>query len=315
MKYKIFVDGQFGTTGLKIHEMLNGRDDLEVLKIDEKDKKRPETKQVLLNEADLVFLCLPDAASMETMQCIPDNKTKVIDASTAHRTNSNWTYGIPELNPQQREKIKNSSRVCVPGCHATGFIMALNPLIENNIVSRKQKLICHSITGYSGGGKGMIDVYENPENFDKINSQRPYSLNLEHKHLPEMQYVLGLETLPLFTPSVGNFKQGMLVMSYLVKGELLASVTGTEVLELYARYYNNEAFVAIIENSVESLDDGFLDAKACNNTNRIELSLYENKDYLVIISRLDNLGKGASGAAVQNMNLMLGLDEKLGLKQ
>jgi N-acetyl-gamma-glutamyl-phosphate reductase len=315
MKFKIFVDGQFGTTGLKIHEMLNGREELEVLKIEKKDKKHREIKQEFLNEADLVFLCLPDAASKETMQCITDNKTKVIDASTAHRTNSKWTYGIPELNPHQREKIKNSSRVCVPGCHATGFIMALNPLIENGIVSRKQKLICHSITGYSGGGKGMIDVYEDPGNFDKVNSQRPYSLNLEHKHLPEMQYVLGLETPPLFTPSVGNFKQGMLVLSYLVKDELLEQATGAEVLEVYTKYYNNESFVTIIENSVDSLDDGFLDAQACNNTNRIELSLYENKDYMVIISRLDNLGKGASGAAVQNMNIMLGLDENLGLKQ
>jgi len=153
------------------------------------------------------ILCfLPDAASKETMHCITDNNTKVIDASTAHRTNSNWTYGIPVLNPYQSEKRKNSSRACIPGCHATSFIMALNPLIENSIVSKKQKLICHSITGDSGGGKGMIDVYEDPDNFDKINSQRSYSLNLEHKHLPEMQYVLGLETLPLFTPSVGTFK-------------------------------------------------------------------------------------------------------------
>jgi len=314
MKYKIFVDGQFGTTGLKIHQMLSGRDELEILKIAEKDKKRPEIKQQLLNEADLVFLCLPDAASRETMQYVTDNKTKVIDASTAHRTNSEWTYGIPELNPQQREKIKNSSRVCVPGCHATGFIMALNPLIEKSIVSKKQKLICNSITGYSGGGKGMIEIYEDPENFDKVNSQRPYSLSLEHKHLPEMQYILGLETLPFFTPSVGNFKQGMLVMSYLIKDELLANVTGSEVLAVYKGFYKNEPFVTIIDNSVEYLDEGFLDAQLCNNTNRIELSLYENKDYMVVISRLDNLGKGASGAAVQNMNIMLGLDENLGLK-
>ncbi len=313
MKHKIFVDGQFGTTGLKIHEMLNGRDELEILKIAEKEKKNPEIKQELLNQADLVFLCLPDTASKETMQFITDNRTKVIDASTAHRTNREWTYGIPELNPLQREKIKNSSRVCVPGCHATGFIMALNPLIENNIVSKDQKLICHSITGYSGGGRGMIDVYEDPENFDKVNSQRPYALNLDHKHLPEIQYVLGLETPPLFTPSVGNFKQGMLVMSYLVKDQLPAKVSGQKILEMYTKYYKNNAFVKIIENTVEYLDEGCLDAKACNNTNRIEISLYENPDYIVIISRLDNLGKGASGAAVQNMNIMLGLDENLGL--
>ncbi|MCK5695496.1 MAG: N-acetyl-gamma-glutamyl-phosphate reductase [Desulfobacula sp.] len=314
MKYKIFVDGQFGTTGLKIHEMLCKRDELEILKIAEKEKKRSEIKQELLNQADLVFLCLPDTASRETMQYITDHKTKVIDASTAHRTNREWTYGIPELNPLQREKIKNSNRVCVPGCHATGFIMALNPLIKNNIVSKEQKLICHSITGYSGGGKGMIDVYEDPENFDKVNSQKPYALNLDHKHLPEMQYVLGLKTPPLFTPSVGNFKQGMLVISYLVKDQLSADVSGQKIVEVYTRYYENNTFVKIIENTVEYLDEGFLDAKACNNTNRIEISLYENRDYIVVISCLDNLGKGASSAAIQNMNLMLGLDENLGLK-
>jgi len=315
MKYKIFVDGQFGTTGLKIHEMLSRRDELEILKIAEKEKKRPEIKQELLNQADMVFLCLPDTASRETMQYITDHGTKVIDASTAHRTNREWTYGIPELNPLQKEKIKNSTRVCVPGCHATGFIMAMNPLIENSIVSKEQKLICHSITGYSGGGRGMIDVYEDPENFDKVNSQRPYALNLDHKHLPEMQYILGLETPPLFTPSVGNFKQGMLVMSYLVKDQLPSDVSGQKVVEVYKGYYKNNTFVKIIENNAGYLDDdALLDAKACNNTNRIEISLYENRDYLVIISRLDNLGKGASGAAVQNMNIMLGLDENLGLK-
>jgi N-acetyl-gamma-glutamyl-phosphate reductase len=314
MKYKIFVDGQFGTTGLKIDEMLSKRDELEILKIAEKEKKNPEIKQKFLNQADMVFLCLPDAASKETMQYITNSRTKVIDASTAHRTNREWTYGIPELNPLQRKKIKNSTRVCVPGCHATGFIMALNPLMENNIVSKQQKLICHSITGYSGGGRGMIDVYEDPKNLNKVNSQRPYALNLDHKHLPEMQYVLGLDTPPLFTPSVGNFKQGMLVMSYLVKDQLDAQVSGQEIVALYTQYYENNRFVKIIEDTAEYLDEGLLDAKACNNTNRIEISVYENTDYIVIISCLDNLGKGASGAAVQNMNIMLGLDENLGLK-
>ena len=313
MKYNIFVDGQFGTTGLKIHQMLGGRDELKILTIAEVDKKNPKVKQKLLNHADLVFLCLPDTASRETMQYITDSRTKVIDASTAHRTNRDWIYGIPELNPLQREKIKNSNRVCVPGCHATGFIMVMNPLIERGIVSKKQKLVFHSITGYSGGGRGMIEFYEDPENFDKVNTQRLYALNLDHKHLPEMKYVLGMKTPPLFTPSIGNFKQGMLVMSYLIKDELLKDASGQDIIELYKTYYENEVFVKIIENNVEYLDEGILDAKACNNTNRIEISLYENRDYMVIIARLDNLGKGASGAAVQNMNIMLGLEENRGL--
>lgn len=314
MKYKIFVDGQFGTTGLKIHEMLDGRDDLEILTIQEKDKKDLTVKQNLINQADLVFLCLPDVASRESVKLITNDTTKVIDASTAHRTLNDWTYGIPELNQNQRSNITNSKRVCVPGCHATGFIMAINPLIENNIISKSQKLICHSITGYSGGGKGLIDIYEAEENKNKFQSQRPYALKLDHKHLPEMKYILGLDKQPLFTPSVGYFNQGMLVMSYLIKDELLQNVSKNDILKLYQEYYKNESFVKIIEDDIEYLDEGFLDAMKCNNTNRIEISVYENENYMVIISRLDNLGKGASGAAVQNMNIMLGLDENSGLQ-
>lgn len=313
MKHKIFIDGQYGTTGLKINEMLNGRQELDILKIEEKDKKNPEVKRKFLNEADLVFLCLPDDASRESMMSIDSSKTKVIDASTAHRTNKDWTYGIPELNKDQRKKIENSSRVCVPGCHATGLIMAVNPLIQNNIVSKQQKLVCHSITGFSGGGRQMIETYENPDNFDMVGSQRPYALTLNHKHLPEMQHVLGLETPPLFTPSVGHFKQGMLVMSYLVKSELLENISCKEIVQLYRAYYKDEVFVRIVEDNDNYLDGGFLSATACRDTNRIELSVYDNDHYLLLISRLDNLGKGASGAAVQNMNLILGLDETTGL--
>ena len=314
MKYKIFVDGQFGTTGLKINEMLKNRDELELLVINEEDKKNIEIKKKYLNEADLVFLCLPDAASKESVSLITNENTKVIDASTAHRTNSEWTYGIAELTPTQREIIKKSNRVCVPGCHASGFIMAMKPLLENSIVSSKDKIVCHSITGYSGGGKGLIDTYEDPINKGKFVSQRPYALGLNHKHLPEMKHILGLESAPFFTPSVGNFTQGMLVMSYLVKSELLnQKVTREEILSLYKEYYKGEQFVHIIEDDIEYLDEGFLNAMNCNNTNRIEISVYDSEDYILVISRLDNLGKGASGAAVQNMNIMLGLDEKSGL--
>ncbi len=314
MKYKIFVDGQFGTTGLKINEMLKNRSELELLTISEEEKKDIEIKKKFLNEADLVFLCLPDAASKESVALITNENTKVIDASTAHRTNPEWTYGIAEITPTQRESIKNSKRVCVPGCHASGFIMAMKPLIVNGIVSPKDKIVCHSITGYSGGGRALIDAYEDPVNKGKFDSQRPYALGLSHKHLPEMKHVLGLKSAPFFTPSVGNFSQGMLVMSYLVKSELLnKKITKKEVLDLYKEYYKGEQFVKIIEDDIDYLDDGFLNAMNCNNTNRIEISVYDSEDYMLVISRLDNLGKGASGAAVQNMNIMLGLDEKLGL--
>jgi len=314
MKYKIFVDGQFGTTGLKIHEMLHGREELELLKIKEEDKKNLSVKQELLNQADLVFLCLPDTASKESVKLITNNTTKVIDASSAHRTDVDWVYGIPELNATQRENITNAKRVCVPGCHATGFIMAMTPLIHNKIISKDHKLICHSITGYSGGGKALIDLYEAQENQMNFQSQRPYALKLDHKHLPEMKHVLGLDTAPLFTPSVGNFFQGMLVMSYLIKDQLLQNTSKEDIIKIYQEYYDGEEFVKIIKETASYLDEGFLDATACNHTNRIEISVYDNDDYIVIVSRLDNLGKGASGAAIQNMNIMLGLDEKLGLQ-
>jgi len=314
-KYKIFIDGHYGTTGLKIDQMLQERKELEILQIPKEDKKNIKLKEKFLNEADLVFLCLPDDASKESVKLIKNKDVKIIDASTAHRTNKEWVYGIPELNKKQRTKIETSNKVCVPGCHASGYILAMNPLIEQEVVSQEQKLICNSITGYSGGGKAMMKEYEAKENKQKLQSQRPYALNLNHKHLPEIKYILGLDSAPLFTPSVGNFAQGMLVMSYLIKDELLKKVSKDDILKLYNSYYKNELFINIIDEDIKSyLDNGFLDAMKCNNTNTIELSIYENEEYLVIISRLDNLGKGASGAAIQNMNLMLGFDEQTGLK-
>lgn len=314
MIYKIFVDGQHGTTGLKIHKMLEKREDIELLTIKEEDKKDINKRKELLNSADLVFLCLPDDAAIESVSLISNDKVKVIDASTAHRTNPNWTYGIPELTPTQREKIKNSKRVCVPGCHASGLIIASKPLLKNGVLSKKHKIICHSITGYSGGGSSMINDYERGI-FEMIGGQRPYALSLNHKHLPEMKYILKLKSAPLFTPSVGNFKQGMLVMNYLVKNDLKKLKTRREILDLYKEYYKDETFINIIENNDSYLENGFLNPMKCNNTNSLEISVYENDSDMVIISRLDNLGKGASGAAVQCMNIMLGLKETKGLEK
>ncbi|MEN5386912.1 N-acetyl-gamma-glutamyl-phosphate reductase [Aliarcobacter skirrowii] len=313
MKFKVFVDGQHGTTGLKIHEMLALRDELELLTIDEKDKKNKEKRAELLNNADLVFLCLPDDASKESVGLITNENVKVIDASTAHRTNPSWVYGIPELTSKQRDKIKTSKRVCVPGCHASGLIVAMKPLFKNKILSKNHKLICHSITGYSGGGTQMINDYENGS-FENIGAQRPYALGLNHKHLPEMKYVLKIKKAPIFTPSVGNFKQGMLVMSYIEKSSMKKPLNKDELIKVYKNYYSDEIFIKVIENNDEYLENGFLNPMKCNNTNSIEISVYENKTDLVIISRLDNLGKGASGAAVQCMNIMLGLEERKGLE-
>ncbi|WP_371317585.1 N-acetyl-gamma-glutamyl-phosphate reductase [Aliarcobacter thereius] len=313
MKFKIFVDGQHGTTGLKIHDMLKNRDELELLTIDEKDKKDIKKRKELLNSADLVFLCLPDEASKESVSLITNENVKVIDASTAFRTNPSWVYGIPELTKNQRNKIKNSKRVCVPGCHASGLIVAMKPLFRNKILSKNFKLICHSITGYSGGGTSMINDYENGV-FDVIGGQRPYALALNHKHLPEMKYVLKTNKAPIFTPSVGNFKQGMLVISYIEKSKMKKQLSRKELINIYKKYYNNELFIRTIEDNDNYLENGLLNPMSCNNTNSLEISVYDNKTDLVIISRLDNLGKGASGAAVQCMNIMLGLEEKKGLE-
>lgn len=230
MKFKVFVDGQHGTTGLKIHELLEKRDEIELLEIDEKDKKNIEKRKELLNSADLVFLCLPDDAAIESVSLIENENVKVIDASTAHRTNPSWVYGIPELTSKQRDKIKNSKRVCVPGCHASGLIISMKPLFRNKILGKNHKLICHSITGYSGGGSSMINDYENGD-FEIFGAQRPYALGLNHKHLPEMKYILKTNKAPIFTPSVGNFKQGMLVMSYIEKKSMKKATNREELIK------------------------------------------------------------------------------------
>ncbi|WP_418178783.1 N-acetyl-gamma-glutamyl-phosphate reductase [Aliarcobacter lanthieri] len=313
MKFKVFVDGQHGTTGLKIHQMLENRDEIELLTIEEKDKKNIKRRKELLNSADLVFLCLPDDAAKESVSLIENDSVKVIDASTAHRTNPDWVYGIPELTSKQRDKIKYSKRVCVPGCHASGLIVSMKPLFKNKILSKNHKLICHSITGFSGGGSSMINEYENGS-FEVFGGQRPYALGLNHKHLPEMKYVLKINKAPIFTPSVGNFKQGMLVISYIEKKKLRKQLSKEALIRVYQEYYNNESFIKVIENTDEYLENGFLNPMRCNNTNSLEISVYDNKTDLVVISRLDNLGKGASGAAIQCMNIMLGLEEKKGLE-
>src|SRR5574344_584529 len=273
MKFKVFVDGQHGTTGLKIHELLEKRDEIELLEIDEKDKKNIEKRKELLNSADLVFLCLPDDAAIESVSLIENENVKVIDASTAHRTNPSWVYGIPELTSKQRDKIKNSKRVCVPGCHASGLIISMKPLFRNKILGKNHKLI------------------------------------------PEMKYILKTNKAPIFTPSVGNFKQGMLVMSYIEKKSMKKATNREELIKVYKDYYADELFIKIVENNDEYLENGFLNPMRCNNTNSIEVSIYENNTDLVIISRLDNLGKGASGAAIQCMNIMLGLEERKGLEK
>jgi len=316
MAFKVFVDGQEGTTGLKIRDHLAIRKDVLLLEIEPDKRKDPARREELLNEADVVFLCLPDIAAKESVAMVSNPKTKIIDPSTAHRTDPSWVYGIPELSREERERICSAKRVSVPGCHATGFIMPLFPLVSKGIVPQGYPMTCHSLTGYSGGGKKLISAYEDVDapTREKLRGPRPYALGLAHKHLPEMQKHAGLEISPIFLPVVGNFYQGMLVSIPLFRRMLRNRIGTREVHEELQAYYAGQRFVRVMPLYGEGhLQDGFLDPQECNGTNRIEIFVFGNAEQILLISRFDNLGKGASGAAVQNMNLMLGVQEDEGL--
>ncbi|MGC8770223.1 MAG: N-acetyl-gamma-glutamyl-phosphate reductase [Brevinematia bacterium] len=310
---KIFVDGQSGTTGLKINERLNSRKDIEILSIPEENKKDPKIKKEFLNSADIVFLCLPDEAAKESISLIENKNTKVIDASTAHRTNPEWTYGLVEYEKSHREKIKNSKRICVPGCHATGFILGLYPLVKNKIVPDNYPITAHSITGYSGGGKKLIEKFETNQNKISWKSTRHYALTLTHKHLPEMTKYTLLKEKPIFTPIVGNFYNGMAVGIPLHKKLLSKSVNLKDIYEVLSEHYENEIFIKVHEGKDELLEEGYFDPTACNETNNAEIFVFGNDEQFLILTRLDNLGKGASGAAIQIMNILINVDEKSGL--
>lgn len=315
MKFKVFVDGHEGTTGLKINERLENREDIEILKIDPNKRKDPEERNKLLNNADIVFLCLPDIAAKEAVSMISNNTTRIIDASTAHRIEKDWAYGMPELSKTQRNLIMSSNRVSVPGCYATGFNLAMYPLVKSGILPIDYPVTCHAISGYSGGGKKLIGQYESNTKDSDMESPRFYALGLAHKHLPEMQKICGLASVPIFTPIVSSFYQGMTVAIPILPRLLSKPLPAKEVHEFLAAYYEGEIFVKVMPfDSDSNLDNGFLGATKCNNTNRAEIFVFGNSDQILLITRLDNLGKGASGAAVQNMNIMMGLDEGQGLE-
>ncbi|GGG26882.1 N-acetyl-gamma-glutamyl-phosphate reductase [Paenibacillus abyssi] len=314
MKYKIFVDGQEGTTGPKIHDYLSKIADIEVMKIESEKRKDYKARRALINEADVVFLCLPDDASKDAVSMVSNNKTKLIDASTAFRTDQDWTYGLPELHKNQRSKIQSSSRVAVPGCHATGFILAINPLVGEGIIPRDYPMSCYALTGYSGGGKKLISQYQN-SNKEQLFAPRQYALNLNHKHLPEMRLFSGLNSAPLFTPIVGNYYQGDAVSIPLLPRMFIKKMTARDVQELLASYYKDERFVRVAPFDSEAyLEEGFFNLMKCNNTNYLDIFVFGHDDQILLVSRFDNLGKGASGAAIQNMNIMLGFDEGVGLE-
>ncbi|BCJ93276.1 N-acetyl-gamma-glutamyl-phosphate reductase [Anaerocolumna cellulosilytica] len=315
MKYKVYVDGQEGTTGLLINDRLKIRDDIELLKIDPEKRKDTNTRKNFLNKADIVFLCLPDAAAKESVAMVTNEHTKIIDASTAHRTNPDWAYGLPELGKEYREAIKASKRISVPGCHATGFNVAVHPLTKEGILAKDYPVTAHSITGYSGGGKNLIAKYEETDtDSTALKSPNFYSLGLNHKHLPEMQKVSGLTSPPLFTPVVSNFYKGMLVAVPLLKSYMKKPLSAKEVQAFLANYYMGEPFIEVIPyDSSSYLFEGFLNSVQCNDSNKLQLFVFGNDEQTLVVSRFDNLGKGSSGAAIQNMNLLLGKEEWLGL--
>jgi N-acetyl-gamma-glutamyl-phosphate reductase len=313
IKHLVYVDGQEGTTGLKIHNMLAGRADLEVLSIAHDKRKDPAERARLLNEADVSFLCLPDDAAREAQALVTNPKTRLIDASTAHRTDPNWAYGLPELTPGHRDHISRSNRVSNPGCHATAFILLARPLMDAGLLPPGLALSATSITGYSGGGKKMIEAYEtggDPE----LDAPRPYALGLAHKHLPEMTLHSRLNTTPIFMPIVGPFLQGLTVSIPLDLSVLGSGMSGELLRDCLAERYDNEAFVRVMPlQDPETLGHSFFNTQRCNGTNRADLFVFANEKQAILMACLDNLGKGAGGAAVQSMNLMLGCGETTGL--
>lgn len=313
MVYRVFVDGQEGTTGLRIHEYLAARSDVEVLKIDADKRKDPLERARLLNAADVAFLCLPDAASREAASMVTNTNTCLIDASTAHRTVAGWAFGLPELVSSQRDLLRQSKRIANPGCHASAFIVLLRPLVDAGLVPRELLVSATSITGYSGGGKSMIAQYEAGGD-TKLQSPRPYGLTLAHKHLPEMKAHTGLASAPLFMPIVGNFYKGLAVTVPLHLSQLKAGTTAESLHSALSARYLTEPFINVKPlRDPAVLESGFYDAQACNDTNRVDIHVFANDTQVLLMACLDNLGKGASGAAVQSMNVHLGLDEGLGL--
>lgn len=308
---KVYIDGQSGTTGLQIYDRIGARKDLELLRIDEDKRHDVEERRKFLNAADIVFLCLPDAGAVEAVSLIDNPNVRVIDASTAHRTADGWTYGFPEYDKVQREKIRNSRRVANPGCHATGAISTIAPLVHMGILPKDYPVSIYSLTGYSGGGKKMIAEYEAKDRDEKLSAPGLYGLTLRHKHLPEITKMTGLLFPPVFLPVVDDYYKGM-ATTILLENRLLAGTpTAEDVCEKLAGYYEGEHFVKVMPFGSNGAR---IHANELAGTNELHICVCGNEEQTMVTALFDNLGKGASGAAVQNMNIMLGLDETTGLE-
>jgi N-acetyl-gamma-glutamyl-phosphate reductase len=313
MRYRAFVDGQEGTTGLRIHEYLAQRKDVEVLRIAAEKRKDAAERARLLNTADVAFLCLPDAAAREAAALVTNPRTCLIDASTAHRTAPGWAFGLPELASGQRDLLRVSKRISNPGCHASAFILLLRPLVDAGLVPASMAVSATSITGYSGGGKKMIEQYEAGGDA-RLDAPRPYGLTLAHKHVPEMKVHTGLLVSPIFMPIVGRFYKGLAVSVPLHLSQLKSGCTAHDLQGAFEQRYEGERFIRVMPLRDEAtLEAGYFDVQACNDTNRVDVFVFASDTQVILVARLDNLGKGASGAAVQAMNVHLGLEESLGL--
>ena len=312
MKPKVYIDGKEGTTGLQIYDRLAARDDIDLLLIDEDKRKDTDERKKLLNAADIAFLCLPDAAAVEAVGLVENPDTRIIDASTAHRTAPGWVYGFPELKPGQRQAIAASKRVANPGCHATGFISVTAPLVELGLLPKDADLSCFSLTGYSGGGKKMIAQYEAEDRDAVLSAPCPYGLGQGHKHLPEMQKICGLTKAPVFVPIVDDYYKGMATTVTLHRSQLRAVPSLHALWRAYADYYAGQAMVHVAPDPAES-PAAKLYANAMAGRNDLRIVVAGSDEAFTVTALFDNLGKGASGAAVQNMNILLGLEETTGL--
>ena len=309
MAKKIFIDGKAGTTGLRIFERLEDFDGVEIITLSEEKRKDLDARKEALNSADIAFLCLPDDAARESVSLIENENTVVIDTSTAHRTDENWAYGFPELSARHREKLKNSKRIAVPGCHASGFIALIYPLVEAGLLDKDENLSCFSLTGYSGGGKKMIAEYEDCERDLLLDAPRQYGLTQQHKHLKEMKAISEIQNVPAFCPIVAPFYSGMEVTVPIFKSMLKDGTTLDEIKSVYKEKYQGP-----IVNFKESNDEaGFISANAYSDLDTMEISVFCNEDRIILTARYDNLGKGASGAAIECLNIVLNQDETTGL--
>ncbi len=311
---KVFIDGSAGTTGLRIFDRLHRRTDIQLLTLPESERKLESSRKRLLNEADVVFLCLPDDAAREAVALAGDADVRIIDASTAHRTNPDWAYGFPELSAAHREKIRTSGRVAVPGCYASGFAAIIYPLVQNGIIPADYPVFAYATSGYSGAGKKAIAVYESGEKPFEFNSPRQYALSQQHKHLPEMQAVSGLSNKPMFNPIICDYFSGMVVSVPIQTRTLANAVTAAQVHEMYRKHYDGAKMVEVMPHmSLEEQKSFFLASNTLSGQNKLQVHVFGDDEQMLLCARLDNLGKGASGAAVQCLNIMMGIDETTGL--